>query len=196
MIPTVDSRTPVTEGSTDAWTTYGPERLIDHVVATHHARLRATMPHLNACLDRLVAVHGARRPELGDVQQSCLELCAALESHLHDEEHTHFALIRRAARADRGMLDGPSAGSVRVSYPLSAPITVMTLEHERVLALLRAARAAAARCEMPEDPRYRQSELDDALAELEQELRIVVHKENDRLFPMALWLVAETDELL
>src|SRR6266545_2436769 len=40
------------------------ERLIEHIVSTHHAYVRGAMPAIAGYLEKLIAAHGSRHPEL------------------------------------------------------------------------------------------------------------------------------------
>src|SRR5262249_48917832 len=66
------------------------ERLVDHVVATHHTYVRVAMPSIAHHLEKLIAVHGERHPELARIANAFDELGRELQQHMLKEEHVLF----------------------------------------------------------------------------------------------------------
>src|SRR5262245_7561075 len=70
------------------------DRLIDHIVDTHHAYVRSALPTIARYLAKLSAVHGARHPELARVSAAFDQLAAGLQQHMMKEERVLFPYIR------------------------------------------------------------------------------------------------------
>lgn len=158
------------------------DRLIDHIVSTHHAYVRVAMPTLAHHLAKLVAAHRGRRPELTRIAAAFDELRHELQQHLMKEEHVLFPYIRELATrsADR---PGPSPfGTVE------HPIRMMEREHGEAGDDLRHIRALTNGYTPPADgcATYRLAFAE--LAHFERDLHRHVHLENDILFPKAVAL--------
>ena len=82
-----------------AWATLDSVDLLDHIESVHHSYLWAELPRISALVDKIVAVHGDRHPELARVQELYNELRADLEPHLVREEQVLFPRIRQLAGA-------------------------------------------------------------------------------------------------
>jgi len=151
--------------------------LADHIVETHHAFLRRELPRLFDLMDKVIAAHGARHPELTNVCNTYTELRAELESHMIKEERVLFPLIKQleAARA----LFPIHCGTV------ANPIRVMEHEHETVGTALQRMRDLTGNYEAPADGCASFEALYEGLARLETDLHHHIHKENNILFPRA-----------
>jgi regulator of cell morphogenesis and NO signaling len=166
-------------GAPAPWAHLGPADLVDHLEATHHAYLHAELPRLVALADKVAGVHGGRHPELAEVQRSVVELRADLEPHLAKEEQVLFPMIRELA-ASVGEAPSFHCGSI------GNPIRVMEMEHDRTGELLAHLREVTGGYRPPADGCASYQALYAALAELEADTHLHVHKENNLLFPAAL----------
>ncbi len=158
--------------------------MIDHIETTHHAFLREALPRLRELAAEVVERHSAHHPELHGVQQTFAAICADLGPHLLKEENVLFPICRELAVAT----EPPSfhCGSV------GNPIRVMGSEHDAVGQLLRRLRSLTDDYVVPRDACNSYRALFAGLVELEDDLHLHIHKENNILFPMAL---AREDEL-
>jgi regulator of cell morphogenesis and NO signaling len=113
-----------------------------------------------------------------DVEALYTDLREDLEPHLMKEERVLFPMIRELTEATTA----PTfhCGSV------TNPIRMMLLEHDRAGELLAALRAITNGFEHPADACASYQELYRALAELEADTHLHVHKENNVLFPAVL----------
>jgi regulator of cell morphogenesis and NO signaling len=159
--------------------------LIRDVVESHHAYLRARLPLIDKLLEKVVAAHGERHPELARVRREFAVFAVDLLRHMAKEEQVLFPAIRRLEETRR-FPAGPF-GSIR------NPIAAMEHEHDDAGDALEIMRAATAGWVPPPDacPTYRA--LLAALADLERDLHRHVHKENNVLFPAAMRLEEELD---
>lgn len=161
-----------------AWATMDMAELADHLEATHHRYLWHEMPRLAALLDKIVAVHGARHPELEQVRACYDEIRADLEPHLMKEERILFPMIRELA--DAGTAPSFHCGSV------ANPISVMMREHDVVGDLLARLREQTGDYRTPADGCASYQAAFDGLAHLEADTHLHVHKENNVLFPQVV----------
>lgn len=157
------------------WASLGLTELVDHVVAVHHQYLWAELPRVTALVDKIVTVHGERHPELAEVQRLYDELRADLEPHLLQEEQELFPLIRRLAAA------GDRTGSAEIA----AQIDALAGEHETVGALLDELNRVTSGYTTPADGCATYAACYRALADIEADTHLHVHKENNVLFPAA-----------
>jgi regulator of cell morphogenesis and NO signaling len=150
--------------------------LCDHIVGTHHAYLRRELPRLAALLNTVTAVHGARHPELAQIQTMFAPFAADLMLHLLKEEQVLFPLIRRLA----------AGGTPReFGCDVHNPVAVMEAEHDQAGEVLKRMRALSGDYNPPADACNSYRELLRAMDELERDLHLHVHKENNVLFPRA-----------
>lgn len=170
------------ESDSEDWTKTTLAALADHIEATHHAYLRRELPRLEWLVNRVATVHGPNHPELLDVKTAFYYLKAELEEHMHKEEQAVFPMIR-------GLEDGsnPSPG-----YPASVryPVAAMMHEHDSTGAALTRLRSLTSGYVPPSDACNTYRAMLDGLAELESDLHLHVHKENNILFPRAIQVEA------
>jgi regulator of cell morphogenesis and NO signaling len=157
--------------------------LCEHIVGVHHAYLRRELPRIDRLLEKVVAAHGERHPEMRDLQRVVDRFAAELSRHMAKEELILFPAIRRLEQ-DRRYPAGPF-GSVR------NPMAAMEADHDDAGSALAEMRALTSDFTPPADacPTFRA--LLGALAELEVDMHRHVHKENNVLFPRALRLEEE-----
>lgn len=168
------------EPSLPDWLTFGAAQLADHLEATHHRYLRNELPRIEALVAKVLAVHGGRHPELAAIAECFRDLRAELEPHLVKEEQVLFPMVRELSRSEAA----PSfhGGTVR------NPISVMLSEHDRAGELLAQLRRLTDGFTPPADGCASYVALFAALEELEHDTHEHVHKENHRLFPLAVEL--------
>ena len=174
--------TTATVASAD-WATMSADVLADHLVATHHRYLWDELPRVAALVDKILSVHGARHPELADVA-SCFALVRSdLEPHMLKEERVLFPMVRELATSS----EVPSfhCGS------LGNPISVMLREHDAVGDLLARLRQLTNGYVEPADGCASYVACFAALAELEADTHLHIHKENNVLFPLVMRLETE-----
>ncbi len=151
--------------------------LCDHIEQTHHAYLREELPRLSASLDKVVAAHADRHPELLQLQAAFAELRAELEPHMLKEERILFPAIRILEAA----VDRPQFPFGTVANP----IRMMEHEHDAAGDGLKRIRSLTGEFSPPEDACNTYLVMFDALQQLERDLHSHIHKENNVLFPRA-----------
>jgi regulator of cell morphogenesis and NO signaling len=170
------------EGDDGDVTRWAPDRLIDHILETHHEYVRRALPTIARYLAKLVEVHGARHPELARVAAAFELLARDLVHHMMKEERVLFPYIRElAARRGEGMPPSPF-GTVE------NPIRMMEREHREAGDEMRLIRELTNAYTPPADgcTTYRVAFAE--LARFERDLHRHVHLENNVLFPGALEL--------
>jgi len=143
--------------------------LCDHIVESHHERLRLELPRLVETLTTVVRVHGADDPHLSALARVFDELARDLLDHLEREEQVLF----------------PACRALEAGEGLDRQGLLEELEHDHAdvgatLPLLRELAggydSAAARCST-------HRALLDGLQALERDLHRHIHEENNVLFP-------------
>ena len=165
------------------WSTMGAAELVDHLEATHHRYLWDEMPRLSALVAKVVSVHGGRHPELDAIARCYEQARADLEPHLLREEQVLFPMIRELAAA--------SSAPVFHCGTLRNPISVMLREHDAVGELLAQMRQLTNGYQPPADGCASYVSCFAALAELEADTHLHIHKENNLLFPLVVRMEGE-----
>jgi regulator of cell morphogenesis and NO signaling len=156
--------------------------LADHIVATHHAYLKAELPRLEAMTRKVAAVHGAHDARLAQVRDTFAGLFDEMAQHMMKEEQILFPLIRRMEAGD--VTAGAHCGSI------AHPIAQMEHEHQSAGNAVARLRELTDGFTPPDWACNTYRAMLDALAQLEQDLHQHVHKENNILFPRAAALEA------
>jgi len=159
--------------------------LVAHIQARYHGPLRDELPRLGAMLDKVVQRHGHRLPEtLLPLQTTFESLRRELLEHMAKEDAVLFpsVLALEAHAAAKGT-------STEWRW-IEQPIEVMEAEHEAAGAALARMRALTDGYAPPEDacPTFRG--LYYGLSELERDMHLHVHLENQILFPRAAQLAS------
>jgi regulator of cell morphogenesis and NO signaling len=167
------------EDDVSQWTV---AQLVDRIVLTHHAFVRSALPRIATYLAKLVDVHGARHPELVQIEGRFGTLTRELLQHMRKEEQVLFPYIRELASAAR---PSPSPfGTVE------NPIRMMEREHDNAGTLMHDIRRLTNNYTPPPDGCTTYRVCLSELAEFERDLHRHVHLENNLLFPRAVALEA------
>ena len=156
--------------------------LIEHILATHHTYVKKELPRLQQLLKKVVSVHGANHPELGQIQQIFQVMAAELNSHMMKEERIlfpHIIALEDAVRNGKPM-PRPAFGTV------SNPVHMMELEHDAAGAALKEITKLSSNYTPPADGCFSYNTLYSALKEFEADLHQHVHLENNILFPRSI----------
>ncbi|MGD8604718.1 MAG: iron-sulfur cluster repair di-iron protein [Candidatus Zixiibacteriota bacterium] len=153
--------------------------LVDHIVNTHHAYLKKELPRLSGIIRKVVDTHGDRNPALSDLLAVFNDFAAELQSHWTKEERILFPAIKELAK--------PNATEFSFG-DIGHPIRVMEAEHETAGAALEQIRELTDNFTTPDWGCNTYRAMVDALAELESDTHLHIHKENNILFPKAIAL--------
>lgn len=168
-----------------AWTTMTAAELVDHLEHGHHRYLWEELPRITALVDKIVTVHGERHPELTEIAACYRSVRADLEPHLVKEERVLFPMVRQLAAS--------TAAPEFHCGTLRNPISVMLAEHDAVGELLARLRRLTSDYTVPADGCATYAMCFGAMAELEADTHLHIHKENNVLFPLVVRLEAERD---
>jgi regulator of cell morphogenesis and NO signaling len=162
------------------WQSAPLDKLVDHIVAAHHAFLKSQLPRIAERLDKVLTAHSQRH---GAMLRPLIETFAAmrdeLDSHLMKEELILFPLIR-SLESETGGEARFHCGSVR------NPIRVMVMEHDLAGTALARMRELTSGYTAPADACNTFRAAYHELAELERDLHVHIHLENNILFPRAV----------
>jgi regulator of cell morphogenesis and NO signaling len=171
--------------SVDDWPAL--DDLTRHIVTTHHAYVRQSVPQIAGWLTRLIERHGARHPELVEVEATFRRLADDMGAHMLKEENILFPFVDALARAVRtgGRLPASPFGTIL------NPIRMMEADHQESGGDLAHLRALTGGFRAPADgcTTYRACYAE--LERFEADLHRHVHLENHILFPRAIALEAE-----
>ena len=156
------------------WTILGPGALIDHLEVTHHATTALELPRLTALAERVAADEGTHHPELLDLEAALGVLRGDLEAHMAREEERLFPLVRHAERVHWDLVGARGLADLLVE---------LRAEHLENGATLERVRRLTGDYDVPDGADERHASLVHGLSELEADLHLHVHKENNVLFP-------------
>jgi regulator of cell morphogenesis and NO signaling len=163
--------------------------LADHIIARDHDTLRQELPRLEAMAVKVNDVHGAKLPDVFPALVTTLRgLVEELQSHMGKEEAILFPTVKELEAAK---LEGRGP---RTRFPLGAlhmPISVMEQEHEQAGQALETLRTLTSTYETPDWACNTFRGLYSGLADLERDLHVHIHLENNILFPRAIRLEEE-----
>jgi regulator of cell morphogenesis and NO signaling len=167
-----------TEGVEDM-TAWPLDALVEYIVTRHHAYVKRQIPAITAMLEKLVAAHGERHPEMRRIAATFASLAAELTHHMDKEERILFPYIQSMVRLRR-------EGSDRVVTPFGTvrnPIRMMEDDHQQAAAELWMLRMLSNGFTVPEDGCVTWRACFNELAAFERDLHKHVHLENNVLFP-------------
>jgi regulator of cell morphogenesis and NO signaling len=167
------------------WNSAPLRELIEHIVGAHHEYLRRELAPLGARVEKVYRVYNER---YGDTLIGLPDVFAGLRSelelHIRKEEMMLFPVI---AAYESAVL----AGSPLPGTPFGTvgnPIRMMEAEHASAGTALADIRTITANYAVPEYACVTYRSLMAGLQELEQDLHIHIHLENNILFPRAIAL--------
>lgn len=171
---------PAASPDTD-WRNASLRDLIRHIVRTHHEFLKLELPRLNERMRKVVAAHMDKDPRTIQALAGTLgALSEELHMHLQKEETILFPAIERMASG--GPMGQTCFGSV------ANPIAMMEHEHDSAGAALAAIRRLTNNFTVPEWACNTARALWLGLEELEADLHMHIHLENNVLHPRAIAL--------
>ena len=154
--------------------------LCDHIEQVHHVFLRVELPRLDFMTRKVAAVHGDHEPRLLEVRRVFESFNAEMIAHTLDEDEAVFPAIRQ--------LEATNGTSAAAATSLKSSIDKLEHEHAGAGAALARFKALTDNYTPPDWACNTFRALYDGLAELEKDMHLHVHKENNVLFPRALTL--------
>ena len=162
-----------------SWNEASLTALVQHIQARYHEPLRVELPRLSAMLDKVMDRHGDRLPgQLSLLQSTFRRLRDDLLAHVGKEDAVLFPFIVALESNEPLPVPDPAAW-------IDSPISVMESEHDDAGAALARIRDITEGYAPPEwaCPTFRG--LFYGLAQLETDMHLHVHLENNVLFPRA-----------
>lgn len=169
------------------WTEESLTRLADHIVAWHHAYLRDMLPGLGNLMEDILARHPDAYQNLAALRDVYLVMWDELCSHMMKEEIVLFPYIRSMETAGRS---GTLCTNELPCDSVLTPIHVMQEEHREAADALTRMRELTSGFRPPSDACNSYRVLMAGLREMEADLHLHIHKENNILFPRAVRLEA------
>lgn len=165
-------------------------RLIDHILAVHHAFLETNTAQNAAYARKIADVHGEHHPELVQIAAAFDKMATELMAHLKEEEEVVFPAIKRAeASSETG--SAPEATDAEI---IARGVKALSREHEEVGAALHDIRALSMGYALPPDACATYTLTYQRLRAFETDLHKHVHLENNVLFPGATEHCAQPPE--
>lgn len=159
------------------WSTCPLAELVRYIEQRHHAFTRDELVRLDSLMEKVYAVHGIGHPELSEVRRLLHAVDLEVRPHLQKEEQILFPYL--------AVLEDPD-GAAPFFGSAAGPIQVMQGDHDALGGILAALRRAADHYVAPEDACRSFRALYDGLRDLEEDLHVHIHLENNVLFPRAL----------
>jgi regulator of cell morphogenesis and NO signaling len=168
------------EQSAEDWLHASLADLCDNVEQTHHAYLKRELPRLTQMIAKVVNAHGASHPELFQLPPLFAALRNEMEPHMFKEEHVLFPAIR--------LLESSADAPAFPFGTIANPIRMMESEHDTAGDALAQIRKLTNDFAVPAGACNTYRATLAGLQELEADLHLHVHKENNILFPRAIEL--------
>lgn len=166
------------------WREASLSRLVHHIVDRHHRYLEMALPAIAERLKKVTVAHGGRDGAvLAELTRVFEGLRDELELHTKKEEDILFPWIERMET-----LGGHSVGLEVSEAAVLRPIAIMEAEHESAGQALAEIRRLTNGFDPPGYACATYRALYASLAELESDLHLHIHLENNILFPAAVSL--------
>lgn len=174
----------VPEPSDREWQSGTLTSVAARIVSTYHAYTRDELQTLDPLAEKVLTVHGERRPELAEVLSLVRALTADMVPHMLKEEQVLFPYVEQLEEAAGGLRAAPTPffGTVK------NPVRMMMVEHDRVGDLLRQLRQVTSDYNTPDDACFSYRELYRRLPEFETRTHEHIHVENNSYFPRSVAL--------
>ncbi|MDU7885907.1 MAG: iron-sulfur cluster repair di-iron protein [Clostridium perfringens] len=156
------------------WREKSSEELINHIVETHHGETFRLLREIDPLMVKVFKVHFSHNPELLMKVHSLFgKLKCELEEHLLKEENILFPL----------MIKYDKAKDEKEKKEIEEDIRIIVSEHEAAGEILKELAEVTEDYKVPEWGCISFKLLYDYLHNLEKDLFIHIHKENNILFP-------------
>lgn len=166
------------------WQTAPLGDLIDHIVQKHHGFTREQLALIHELASKVERRHGTTHPEVHKVNGALAIISAELTHHFFCEEQVLFPYIKELDQK-RTIVAHPKFDTIQ------QPVAQMMKEHDQAGDELRALREITGNFQPPADACTTYRALYRAMEDLEHDLHLHIHLENNILFPGALALESE-----
>lgn len=155
------------------WENAPIDKLVDHIINTHHAYLWDELPKIGELSTTILKVHGGNHPELSKVHKLFSSIKMELEEHLAKEESTQYPAIKK-------YLETKSHDDLKDAIDI---IDELEKEHTNAGDILKELRLVTDDYKIPEDVCTTFEVTYTKLQEMESDLFKHIHLENNILFP-------------
>lgn len=154
-----------------------PSNLVDYIEDNHHSFVTSKIEFILPILQKVVTVHGARHPELAQIQEEFVQSAKELVFHMEKEEKVLFPYIKLMEQKNT-----PNAPFGTVANP----IKMMQHEHNEEGERFRRIEALTNNYTPPENACTTYQVLYAELKAFQADLHKHIHLENNVLFQKAL----------
>lgn len=154
--------------------------LTRYIEKVHHRYTEDSTQLISRNLERLETVHGERHPELNEIKTIFAEMTGHLAVHMKKEELMLFPYIRKLVNMGKDALGKSVFGSV------ASPVAAMMNDHDHEGERLQALARLTDNYRVPADGCNTYKATYAAMQELEADLHMHIHLENNVLFPGAV----------
>lgn len=162
-------------------------QVIQHIVRTHHHRVRHDLPGLVRMAQKLAETTGEHAAELKQIQCLAEQLQREMLAHIRKEEEVLFPFIAQMEEESALVYFARNA----CFRELSHPVFMMVQEHESTGLIVAELREHTHNFQPPDWACPTHRALLDGLRTYAEDLKQHVHLENDVLFPRAIFMEAE-----
>lgn len=147
--------------------------LVDYIVDHHHDYLRDELGPLGELIDKVEGVHGDNHPELHEVADIFDQLARELPVHLSEEEQILFPVVRQLENGEASATERETAEQL---------LDGLEEDHDETAEHLERLRELTDDYDLPEDACPSYENMFDRLQQLERDIHMHVHRENNVLF--------------
>lgn len=159
-------------------------QLVDYIVEKHHTYIEETTPLIIRYLDKLCKVHGARHPELHEVNRLFNESAVDLAQHMKKEESVLFPWIKGMDSASDDTANKPFS----FDRMIQQPVHMLMHEHENEGDRFQRIETLTNQYQVPDDGCSTYKVAYQMLRDFQNDLHLHIHLENNILFPKAIEL--------
>ena len=184
FVAALDTLATIPDAASHDWKAESLSSMATKIVKTYHDYTREELQTVTPLAEKVLSVHGERRPELATVVSLIHELTGDMVPHMLKEEQVLFPYVEQMEEARDGQREAPTPffGTVK------NPVRMMMVEHDRVGELLAQLRSTTGGYRPPESACFSYRELYRRLTELELRTHEHIHIENNLYFPRAVEL--------
>ncbi len=167
------------------------DKLLDHIVDRHHKYIYDVGPHTLQFIKKVANVHGENHPETKEVAMIFMNLMSELHHHMMKEEQILFPYIRNLIKMFNGEVDTQNFREF-----IGNPVRMMLLEHDQAGDMLKKINELTSNFTLPEGAcnTFRASYAN--LKEMEDDIMLHIHLENNVIFPRSIALEKQIAESL
>jgi regulator of cell morphogenesis and NO signaling len=163
------------------WQTCSLGELTDHIVQQHHSYATRELTRLSALAEKVFSRHGDRHPHLRLLRDLLNATTAEMLPHMLKEEQLLFPAFKLLEEAGSG-----ASATTPLIISLAKPVQRLMDDHDDTGEILRSIRQLTNNFEPPAGACMSYQALYHGLSELERNIHMHIHLENNVLFPRVL----------